>query len=92
MKKIQSFRNPAYNALRNSPPEYKFLMSTILAGMWCVSFGIYTGELLFIGYSILGHYALIFCVFVTWSVFRVTRKLYDQTPSNKVKWDLENEA
>lgn len=92
MKKIQSLLNPAYNALRNSPPEYKFLVSIILAGMWCVSFGIYTGELLFIGYSILGHYALIFCVFVTWSVFRVTRKLYDTTPPNKVKWDLESEA
>ena len=92
MKKIKEFLNPAYNALKDSPPEYKFLASTILAGFWCIAFGIFTGELLFIGYSIIGHYALIFCVFVTWGIFRITKKLYGLTPSNKVKWDLENEA
>jgi len=92
MRKVLEFLNPSYNALRNSPPEWKFLASIILATFWCLAFGILTGELLFIGHSILGHYALLLCVFLTWAVFRITHKVYDVTPSNKVKWDLEKEA
>ena len=92
MKKILEFLNPSYNALRNSPPEWKFLASIILATFWCLAFGILTGELLFIGYSMIGHYALLFCVFLTWSVFRLTRKMYGPNIPNKVKWDLEKEA
>ena len=92
MRKVLEFLNPSYNALRNSPPEWKFLASIILATFWGLAFGIFTGELLFIGYSILGHYALLFCVFLTWSVFKITHKRYDVTPANKVKWDLEKEA
>jgi hypothetical protein len=57
-----------------------------------LAFGIFTGELLFIGYSMIGHYALLFCVFLTWSVFRLTRKMYGPNIPNKVKWDLEKEA
>ena len=37
------------NALKDAPMEYKFLLSNTLAAMWCVTFGVYTAELLFIG-------------------------------------------
>ena len=92
INKIQNILHPSYNAFKNSPPEYKFFVSLILASFWCVAFGIYTSELLFIGYSILGHYLLIICTFITWSAFHHARKLHDPGVSNKVKWDLEKEA
>ena len=92
MRKIKDFLNPACNALKDSPPEWKFLASVILATFWCLAFGILTGELLLIGYSIIGHYAVLFCIFLTWSIFRLTRKMYGPVSQNKVKWDLENEA
>jgi|TARA_R100000149_G_scaffold66059_2_gene43035 hypothetical protein len=92
MKKLMRFLDPAHNALKDSPPEWKFLASIVLATFWCLAFGITTGELLFIGYSIIGHYAILFCIFLTWSVFRVTKKMYGPPPPNKVKWDLNKEA
>jgi hypothetical protein len=58
------------NALKDAPIEYKFLLSNTLAAMWCIAFGIYTAELLFIGYNIIGHTVLIACVFFTWFVFK----------------------
>ena len=36
------------NALQHSPMEYRFLLSILLASMWCIGFGIYTAELLVI--------------------------------------------
>ena len=92
IQKLRNILNPSYNALKHSPPEWKFLASILLASFWCLAFGIFTGEILFIGYSILGHYLLIFCVFLTWSIFKITHKMYGPPTSNKVKWDLENEA
>ena len=53
------------NALQHSPMEYRFLLSILLASMWCIGFGIYTAELLFIGYNIIVHIVLIACVFIT---------------------------
>ena len=84
--------NPATNALRNSPPEYKFWLSILLASMWCIAFSIFTAELLTIGHNIIGHYILIFCVFITWRVFKFTKKHQSPTTKNKVVWDLNREG
>jgi len=80
------------NALKTAPLEYKFLLSNLLASMWCVAFGVYTAELLFIGHSIIGHILLITCVFVTWGVLRNVKKSMDPAPPNKVRWDLNQEG
>lgn len=81
------------NALRDAPMEYKFLLSNILAAMWCIAFGVYTAELLFIGYSIIGHTLLISCVFFTWYVFTAEKKKKSPpAPPNKVRWNLEREG
>jgi len=56
------------------PGEFKYTMSVVLAGMWCAIFGIYTVELTFIGYNILGHIAVITGVFVTHRVFQTARE------------------
>ena len=80
------------NALKNARMEYKFLLSNLLAAMWCVAFGIYTAELLFIGYNIIGHVVLITAVFFTFFVFTTERKRADPAPPNKCRWDLEREG
>ena len=84
--------NPNKNGLRAAPPEYKFMISCVLAAFWCLAFGIYTAELLFIGYSIIGHIVLIFMIFVTWKVFSNVRKHSPPSPPNRVQWDLEKEG
>lgn len=80
------------NALKHSPMEYRFLLSILLASMWCVGFGIYTAELLFIGYNIIGHIVLIACVFITWKVLTSVKKSTHPAPPNKVRWDLNQEG
>ena len=84
--------DPNKNGLKAAPPEYKFMISLILAGLWCVVFGVYTAELLFIGYNIIGHILGITMVFVTWTVFKNVRAHTPPSPPNKVKWDLEKEG
>jgi len=84
--------NPNKNGLRAAPPEFKFMISCVLAAFWCIAFGIYTAELLFIGYSIIGHIILIFMIFVTWKVFSNVRENSEPSPPNKVKWNLESEG
>ena len=80
------------NGLKNSPMEYKFLASNLLASLWCIAFGIFTAELLFIGYNIIGHICLITMVFFTWFVFNNEKKKADPSPPNKVRWDLTREG
>jgi hypothetical protein len=80
------------NALKDSPAEFRFLLSSILATMWCISFGIYTAELLFIGYNIIGHVLLITCVFITWGLFRLMKSNQAKVIPNKVRWDLSHEG
>lgn len=84
--------NSTTNALKNSPAEFRFLLSLILATMWCISFGIYTAELLFIGYNIIGHLLLITCVFITWGLFRLVNAESTKSSKNKVLWDLNQEG
>ena len=80
------------NALKHSSMEYRFMLSNTLAAMWCVAFGIYTTELLYIGYNIIGHTVLIAAVFFTFFVFTTEKRKVDPAPPNKVKWDLESEG
>ena len=80
------------NSLKTAPMETKFLLSNTLAAMWCVAFGIYTAELLFIGYNIIGHTVLLTAVFFTWFVFTTEKKTSPPSPPNKVQWDLEKEG
>ena len=80
------------NGLKNSPLEFKFLASNLLASLWCIAFGIFTAELLFIGYNIIGHICLITMVFFTWFVFNNEKKKADPAPPNKVRWDLTREG
>ena len=47
------------NALKFAPIEYKYLLSILLAAMWCIAFGIYTVELFYIGHNIIGHWVII---------------------------------
>ena len=80
------------NALKHSSMEYRFMLSNTLAAMWCVAFGIYTAELLYIGYNIIGHTVLIAAVFFTFFVFTTEKKKAPPAPPNKVQWDLEREG
>ena len=80
------------NGIKNSPTEYKFVLSNTLASMWCIAFGIYTTELVYIGYNIIGHTVLIAAVFFTWFVFTTEKKKADPSPPNKVRWNLEAEG
>lgn len=86
--------NGSINALKTAPLEYNFLFSCILAFMWCLAFGIYTAELVFIGYSIIGHILLLAAVFITWHLFQImkTKKKSLQSNKNIVAWDLEKEG
>lgn len=58
------------NALKSVPDPTKYLAMILLSCFWCLSFGIYFGELLTIGFNMFGHVALITMVFVTWWTFR----------------------
>ena len=80
------------NALKHSSMEYRFMLSNTLAAMWCVAFGIYTTELVYIGYNIIGHTVLIAAVFFTFFVFTTEKKKAPPAPPNKVQWDLEREG
>jgi len=80
------------NALKFAPIEYKYLLSILLAAMWCIAFGIYTVELLYIGHNIIGHWVIITAVFFTFFVFRTEKARSPKASRNKVKWDLEKEG
>jgi len=76
---FQAFRdglNPNLNSLRHAPTYLKYYTSIVLACFWCLAFGIYIGELLTIGYNMLGHIALITMAFSTGLIMRVFRKTY----------------
>lgn len=69
-KNFKYLLNVDRNALARVPDYAKFLSMVLLSCFWALAFGIYVGELLFIGYSMLGHIALLTMVFVTWWVFK----------------------
>ena len=68
--------NPNLNPLRHAPQHVRYFASVVLACFWCLAFGIYIGELLTIGYNMVGHVAIVSMAFGTWAVFRQFKKTY----------------
>lgn len=69
-KAFPALLNIDRNALKNVPDPTKYLAMIMLSCFWCLAFGLYIGELLTIGYNMIGHVAIITMVFVTWWTFR----------------------
>ena len=69
-KAFPALLNVVRNALANVPNPTKNLAMIMLSCFWCLAFGLYIGELLTIGYNMLGHVAIVTMVFVTWYTFR----------------------
>lgn len=64
------------NALASVPASYKYLVMIMLSCFWALAFGLYVGEVYFIGYSMMGHIALITMAFVTWYTFRNLKRIH----------------
>lgn len=73
-----------FNSMRHVPDESKYFMMIMLSLLWCLAFGIYFGELFYIGYNMLGHIAIITMCFVTWWTFRNYRRRIP--PIRKQDW------
>lgn len=73
-KAFPALLNVDRNALANVPDYAKYFSMIVLSCFWCLAFGLYIGELLTIGYNMIGHIALITMVFVTWHTFRSLNK------------------
>jgi hypothetical protein len=76
LQKGKSLLNPNLNPLRHAPSHIKYIATILLACFWCLAFGLYIGELLLIGYNMLGHIAVISMVFVTCIVFKQVNRIY----------------
>jgi hypothetical protein len=76
--------NPNLNPLRHAPAHIKYFASILLGCFWSLAFGLYVGELLTIGYNMIGHIAIISMVFATWAVFRSVETAYK--PRTGVDW------
>lgn len=74
--------NPNINPLRYAPVHIKYFASILLGCFWSLAFGLYIGELLTIGYNMLGHVAIISMVFGTWAVFRSVENVYGPRADN----------
>ena len=68
--------DPNLNAMRNAPASIKYGASIILACLWCLAFGLYVGELAYIGYNMFGHIAIISMAFFTFLVMKTINKQY----------------
>jgi hypothetical protein len=68
--------NPNVNPLRHMPVHIRYFASIIIACFWCLTFGVFFGELMLIGYNMLGHIAIVSMVFGTWAAFKASEKLY----------------
>jgi hypothetical protein len=68
--------DPDRNALKDAPPQIKYITSIFLACFWALAFSLYTGELWYLGYNIIGHFSVVTMAFVTWLVFRHFRRTY----------------
>ena len=74
--------HPKHNPLRYAPTEYAYMATLILACFWCLAFGLYMGELVTIGHSMLGHIAIITMVFVTMLTFQWVKRKYKPKKKN----------
>lgn len=82
---IKTFRdllNVDRNSLRSVPAPTKYLAMIMLSCFWALAFGLYIGEVYFIGYSMIGHIALITMAFVTWWTFRNLKRIHSQSVRN----------
>lgn len=73
-KSFPNLLNIKTNGLRNVPDPSKYLAMIMLSCFWCLAFGIYIGELMTIGYNMIGHILILTMVFITWWTFRSLRK------------------
>ena len=76
IKSFIQLLDPDRNALKNAPPQIKYITSILLASFWALSFSLYIGELSYLGYNIIGHVAVVSMAFVTWVVFKHFHKTY----------------
>lgn len=70
LKAFPALLNVDRNALAHVPDYAKYFTMILLSCFWCLAFGLYIGELLTIGYNMIGHIAVVTMVFVTWWTFR----------------------
>ena len=70
MQAFPNLLNINRNALEHVPNPTKYLAMIMLSCFWCLAFGLYIGELLTIGYNMMGRVAIVAMVFVTWITFR----------------------
>ena len=68
--------DPNLNPLRHAPSHIRYFATILLACFWCLAFGLYFGDFLFIGYNMVGHLAVISMGFVTWTVFKQFDRVY----------------
>lgn len=76
--------NPNLNALKDAPPQIKYIASVLLACFWALAFSLWAGELYYLGYNVIGHVAVVSMTFATWLVFRHFRNTY----SKRSEYDL----
>ena len=76
LKAFAQLLDPDRNALRDAPPQIKYITSILLASFWAIAFSLYVGELATLGYNVIGHVAVVSMAFVTWAVFRHFRRTY----------------
>ena len=86
LKNFKSLLDVDRNALANIPDYAKYFSMVLLSCFWALAFGLYVGEFYFIGYSMLGHIALISMVFVTWWTFRSYQERAKFQPRRGVDW------
>ena len=72
----RSILDPNINPLRHAPIYVRWMVTIVLFCFWCLAFGLYIGEPLYIAYNMLGHIAIISMAFVTWAVFKQAKRIY----------------
>jgi len=75
-QKIRSLLDPNLNPLRHAPALVRYFATVLLAGSWCLAFGMYFGDIQTVGYNMTGHIAVISMAFVTWNVFKQFDRIY----------------
>jgi len=68
--------DPNRNGLRHAPGSTRYLFSIMLACFWCLAFGLWAGELYYIGFNMIGHIAVVSMAFGTWVVFQYVKYRY----------------
>ena len=78
-----SVMDDSRNPLRHIPdPTSRMIIMSILAWLWCLTFGLLLGSIVYSGLSFVAHLALIFMVFLTAAIFYDAEKRNDEWLSN----------